>query len=130
MALSLKRSGHRHRPEALPPAEKLTKALRDFQEILTEEQRKELREINTVPDASDVLVFTARLDAKQPGSGHSVGTRLHGVLASVRDFSAAIDTFVSAKPELAALIWGSVKVTIQVCCSGRGQGTLFRCGGL
>ncbi|KAH6624164.1 hypothetical protein B0J18DRAFT_409652 [Chaetomium sp. MPI-SDFR-AT-0129] len=112
MALALKLSGLPG-PAAIAPAEKLTKALRDFQGILTEEQRKELREIKSVPDASDVLVFTARLDAKQTGGGRSVAARLHGVLASVRDFSAVIDTFVSAKPELAALVLGSVKVTIQ-----------------
>jgi hypothetical protein len=39
---------------------------------------------------------------------------LHSVLQSVREFSAVIDTFVSSHPEIAALVWGGLKLTIQV----------------
>jgi hypothetical protein len=67
-----------------------------------------------------VLVLTAQLDRSQDRRGRSIGTRLHSVLQCVRDFSAIIDTFVSSNPTIAALVWGSVKLTIQVTtlCGG------------
>ncbi|KAL2172249.1 hypothetical protein VTG60DRAFT_6627 [Thermothelomyces hinnuleus] len=98
----------------LSPATQLNEAVEDFQRVLTEEQRKTLKEIKSNPDADAVLIFTARLDASQHRKGRSIATRLHPVLQSVRDFSAVIDTFVSSNPEIAALIWGSVKLTIQI----------------
>ncbi len=98
----------------LSPAKQLNEAVDDFQRILTEEQRTALKDIKSVPDADAVLVFTAQLDSSPHRRGRSIATRLHSVLQSVREFSAVIDTFVSSNPEIAALIWGSVKVTIQV----------------
>ncbi|KAL2163779.1 hypothetical protein VTH06DRAFT_5838 [Thermothelomyces fergusii] len=47
-----------------PPETALKKALDDFENILTEEQRKALQEIKSIPDADAVLVFTAQLDAR------------------------------------------------------------------
>lgn len=112
----------------LLPEKQLNEAVVDFQGALTEEQRSALRQIKDIPDADAVLVFTAQLDSNQrQRRGRSIGTRLHSVLQSVREFSAVIDTFVSSNPEIAALIWGSVKLTIQVrcpriCCSNAQRG--------
>jgi hypothetical protein len=36
------------------------------------------------------------------------------MLQSIRDYSAIIDTFVSSNPVIAALVWGSVKLTMLV----------------
>lgn len=102
----------------LSPAEQLNEAVDDFQKILTEDQRTSLKNIKSIPDADAVLVFTAQLDSSQQRRGRSIATRLHSVLQSVREFSAVIDTFVSSKPEIAALVWGSVKLTVQVRCAG------------
>ena len=99
---------------ALSPAKQLTEAVDDFQRILTEDQRTALKKIKSIPDADAVLVFTAELDASQQHRRRSIATRLHSVLESVQQFSAVIDTFVSSNPEIAALVWGSVKLTIQV----------------
>jgi hypothetical protein len=99
----------------LSPAKQLDEAVDEFQSILTEDQRAALKNIKSIPDADSVLVFTAQLDSSPHRRGRSIATRLHSVLESVREFSAVIDTFVSSKPEIAALIWGSVKLTIQVC---------------
>ncbi len=44
-----------------------------------------------------------------------VSSRLFGILQSVQDFSTIADTFVSSHPEIAALVWGTVKFTILVC---------------
>ncbi|KAK1750001.1 ankyrin repeat-containing domain protein, partial [Echria macrotheca] len=97
------------------PERQLNQAVDEFQSILTENQRTALKKIKSVPDADAVLVFTAELDySSRPRKGRSIATRLHSVLQSVREFSAVIDTFVSSNPEIAALIWGSVKLTIQL----------------
>ena len=98
----------------LLPAKQLNEAVDDFQSILTDDQRTALKKIKSIPDADAVLVFTAQLDSSQNRRGRSIATRLHSVLQSVREFSAVIDTFVSSHPEIAALVWGSVKLTIQV----------------
>ena len=113
MALALASQSSR---EALSPAKQLTEAVDDFQRILTEDQRTALKKIKSIPDADAVLVFTAELDASQQHRRRSIATRLHSVLESVQQFSAVIDTFVSSNPEIAALVWGSVKLTIQVRC--------------
>lgn len=90
-------------------------AIGEFQSFLTNEQRDELGRINAVPDADTILVFTAELDAaNRKRKGRSVATRLHQLLLSVRDFCSVINTFVSSHPEIAALIWGSVRLTMQV----------------
>lgn len=88
-------------------------ALQEFNSILTDEQRNELHRAGPVPDADSVLVFTAQLDDINR-KGRSVATRLHTVLLSVQSFCSVVDTFVSSHPEIAALVWGSVKVTMQV----------------
>ena len=111
MALALASQSSRR---ALSPAKQLAEAVDDFQTILTEDQRTALKKIKSIPDADAVLVFTAELDASQQHRRRSIATRLHSVLASVQQFSAVIDTFVSSNPEIAALVWGSVKLTIQV----------------
>jgi hypothetical protein len=97
------------------PAKYLEDAVDDFQSILTDDQRTRLQKIKTIPDADAVLMFTAQLDySSRSRKGRSIATRLHSVLQSVREFSAIIDTFVSSHPEIAALVWGSVRLTMEV----------------
>ncbi|KAI3326133.1 ankyrin repeat-containing domain protein [Xylariaceae sp. AK1471] len=97
------------------PVEELQLALSNFCAILTDEQRRDLSEIRTVPDADSILVFTAQLDfANRSRRGRSVGSRVIKLLHSTRDFCGVIDTFVSSNPGVAALVWGSVKLTMQI----------------
>ncbi|KAH7010053.1 hypothetical protein EDB80DRAFT_714408 [Ilyonectria destructans] len=97
------------------PGQTLQDAINDFQGILTVDQRRELQGVKTVPDADAVLVFTAQLDAKTSNRrGPSLASRVYSVLQSVRDFSAIVDTYVSSHPEIAALVWGSVRLTMLV----------------
>lgn len=124
LALASQSSGVPLSPQA---AKQLNEAVDDFQRILTDDQRTALKNIKSIPDADAVLVFTAQLDSTQQRRGRSIATRLHSVLESVREFSAVIDTFVSSNPEIAALIWGSVKLTIQVRCL---RNPLPKCGPL
>ena len=93
----------------------LNDALQSFQGVLTVDQRRQLGEIQSVPDADAVLIFTAELDAQNAKrKGRSVATRLYTFLQCARDFSAVVDTFVQSNPEIAALVWGSVKLTMLV----------------
>ncbi|KAI0548370.1 hypothetical protein F4679DRAFT_574172 [Xylaria curta] len=93
----------------------LQDALNDFRSVLDEEQRHELAKLKPVPDADAILVFTAQLDAIDCNRrGRSFASRLHTILLSVRSFCSIVDTFVSSHPEIAALVWGSVKLTMLV----------------
>jgi len=97
------------------PAKPLEDAILAFQGILSDDQRRELHHNKNVPDVDAVLVFTAELDARNRGrKGRSIASNLYSVLQSVRDFSAIVDTFVASHPEVAALVWGCVKLTMLV----------------
>ncbi|GAW26453.1 hypothetical protein SAMD00023353_3200910 [Rosellinia necatrix] len=97
------------------PRSPLEDAIADFQLVLDHDQRTKLSGLNTVPDADSILVFTAQLDlANRNRRGKSIGSRLYTVLSSVRDFCTVVDVFVSSHPEVAALVWGSVKLTMQI----------------
>lgn len=90
--------------------------MREFQANLTPTQTAELLEQSRSNlDATAILAFTAQID-KVNASRRSrcVSSRLFGILQSVQEFSGIADTFVSAHPEIAALVLGSLKVTILV----------------
>ncbi|KAK2017339.1 hypothetical protein LZ32DRAFT_23759 [Colletotrichum eremochloae] len=98
-----------------PPSKELEDAINNFKEILSDDQRAELQKLSAIPGADAVLVFTAQLDRSSTSRKcPNKGTRLMTVLEFVRESTAVIDTFVSSHPEIAALVWGSVKLTMQV----------------
>jgi hypothetical protein len=98
-----------------PVTKSLETALSEFGSVLTDDERKQLQQIKGVPDASAALVFTARLDASNATRrGKSIGTRAYSMLQSIQQFSAVVDTFVSSHPDIAALVWGSIKLTVLV----------------
>ena len=93
----------------------LEMALSEFGSVLTDDERKQLQQIKCVPDASAALVFTAKLDSSNSSRrGKSIGARAYSMLQSIQQFSAIVDTFISAHPDIAALVWGSVKLTVLV----------------
>lgn len=93
----------------------LQDAVDEFRGVLDHDQRRELDTLNPVPDADAILVFTARLDSPDRNRrGRSFASRLHTILLAVRNFCSIADTFVSSHPEVAALVWGSVKLTMDV----------------
>lgn len=97
------------------PEDSLKAALQEFQCILSKEQQTELHKIKAVPDGDAVTVFTATLDdVSRSRRGRSIATRLHTVLQSAREFCTIVDTFVSSNPEIAALVWGSIKLAMKV----------------
>lgn len=97
------------------PRKSLEDAIDDFQTILTDDQRRKLRSIGAMRDAETVMIFAAHLDQEnQLKKGRGIATRLHSVLQSVQTFSTVVDAFVSSRPEIAALVWGSIKLAMLV----------------
>ncbi|CEI70721.1 hypothetical protein FVEN_g795 [Fusarium venenatum] len=94
----------------------LETAVAQFQARLQDDERIRLQSLKTTPhDIQGVIVFTAELDRSDPTRrGKSVATRLSSFLQTIQQFFPAIDAFVSSNPELAALIWGSVRLTFLI----------------
>lgn len=100
---------------AADPQAALRPSIEDFQRILTDEQRHKLSQIGATNDADNFIVFTAELEAENQASGRpGVARRFDAVLQCVPAFSSVVETFVSSHPEIAALVWGSVKMTMLV----------------
>ncbi|KAF4851873.1 hypothetical protein CGCSCA4_v003157 [Colletotrichum siamense] len=95
---------------------RLENALKAFRDVLTDEERERLRDEMAVSrDAGQVIAFTAGLDLVDPHRrGKSIATRLHSILQTVLQFSQVVDTYVSSHPEIAALVWGSVRLAFTV----------------
>ncbi|RBA12849.1 hypothetical protein FPRO05_14071 [Fusarium proliferatum] len=97
------------------PQESLEHAIRDFQAILTDDQRRKLSNIGAIQDPDTVRIFTAQLDREsQLKKGRGIAGRLSSILQSVQRFSTVVDTFVSSRPDIAALVWGSLKLAMLV----------------
>ncbi|KAK8074019.1 hypothetical protein PG994_004918 [Apiospora phragmitis] len=105
----------------------LEDAVASFQTVLNDAQLNKLRDIkyeHKIPDADAALVLTAELDSiNRQRRGTSTSTRLHKFLSAIGDFCNVMtdekpyniaDTYVSSHPEIAALVWGSVKLTMMV----------------
>jgi hypothetical protein len=98
-------------------------ALSEFGSILKDDERKQLQQIKSVPDASAAIIFTAQLDAANSARrGKSIGARAYSMLRSVQQFSGIVDTFISSHPDIAALVWGSIKLTVLVSHYPHSQG--------
>ncbi|TQN69704.1 hypothetical protein CSHISOI_05772, partial [Colletotrichum shisoi] len=94
----------------------LKHALAVFQATLTDGERAKLQSLKgTSRDADSVITFTADLDRANPArKGRSIATRLFLLLQIVQQFNQIVDTHVSSHPEIAALVWGSVKLAFTV----------------
>jgi len=100
-----------------PPShsDALSAAVKQFQDSLTPTQASELSKQSSKPDATSILTFTAEIDKiNADRRSRCVSSRLFGILQSVKEFSDVADTFVSSHPEIAALVWGSLKLTLLV----------------
>ncbi|KAJ4253487.1 hypothetical protein NW757_005439 [Fusarium falciforme] len=88
-----------------------------FQAILTDDDRKNLQQLKTEPhDAQSIIMFTASLDRFDPKRrGKSVASRLASFLQTIEQFTPIVNTYIQSNPEIAALVWGSVRLTFQAC---------------
>nr|XP_036581868.1 nacht domain protein [Colletotrichum truncatum]KAF6790425.1 nacht domain protein [Colletotrichum truncatum] len=96
--------------------EVLEQALATFQAALTDDERTKLQQTKGSPcDAGSIIQFTHALDSQDPARrGKSMATNLYSLFQSVQQFYQIVDTYVSSHPEIAALVWGSVKLTFMV----------------
>ncbi|THX33193.1 hypothetical protein D6D12_01670 [Aureobasidium pullulans] len=107
----------RSRPTASPTSvatDSLNEALQSFQETLDPEQRAKLQAIKAVPDAHAVAELTHQLDQENARrKSRCVAARISPLLESLQQFSGIVETFVSSNPQIAASIWGSIKLVLQ-----------------
>ena len=98
----------------LKPEIKLTQALHDYEKILSDEDRSQLHS-QGLPDATAAINLATLID-RQCSSRRSrcMGSRLITFLESIQQFSQVVDVFVSSHPEVAALVWGGVKLALLV----------------
>lgn len=93
----------------------LVAAIDGFQAGLTSEQNARLLAQSQKPDATSIITFMTQIDNENATRRErGVSSRLFRILESVHGFSGIVDTFVSSHPNIAALVWGSVKFVIYV----------------
>lgn len=86
----------------------------DFHRILTPEQFSALP--NTPPNAESIVKLTSEID--KSGKNRTLrrcGAFFEPLLESIQLYRDVADTLVSSNPQIAALVWGSVKIVIIVC---------------
>ena len=99
---------------SLKPEIKLEQALRDYETILSDEDRNQLHSQGR-PDATAAIKFTTLIDRECSNRRRQcMGPRLITFLESIQQFSQVVDTFVSSNPTVAALVWGGVKLALLV----------------
>ena len=98
----------------LKPEIKLTQALDDYKTILSDEEKIRLR-TERMPDIGAALNLTTLIDREcNSRRRQCMGPRLITFLESIQQFVMVVDTFVSSHPEIAALVWGGVKLALLV----------------
>jgi hypothetical protein len=98
----------------LKPETQLAEALRDYETILSDEDKNELHR-HGLPDAMSAINLTTLIDRKcSSDRSQCLGPRLITFLESIQQFSQVVDTLVSSHPEFAALVWGGVKLALLV----------------
>ena len=99
----------------LRPEIKLSQALKDYEAVLTEDQRKSLHDVSP-PEYCDVMALTFEINRQNENRKSRVrGARLTTFLNSVKDFTAVVDTIVSSTGNpIAGAVWGAVKMAMQV----------------
>jgi ankyrin repeat domain-containing protein 50 len=106
----------------LKPAIRLAQTISEFQAVLSDDQKAELRMIRAgqPPSVSDVMKVTASIDRENSRrtSRRCVGPRLINILGSVQQFSTVVDVIIGGSQNLlASAIWGTLKMTLQLTCS-------------
>jgi NACHT domain. len=95
------------------PTQSLNAALKNFENTLTEEQKREFQKSTTAPDIASVIEFVAEIDARNSSTTRRcVAPRLCTFLEATQQFTGVVDTFISSNPIVAALVWGGIKTAI------------------
>ncbi|KAH7227560.1 hypothetical protein BKA60DRAFT_123301 [Fusarium oxysporum] len=95
------------------PVRELERTVAGFQAILTDEDRKKLQQLKaTSHDSQSIITFTAELDLLDKSRrGKSVASRLASFLQTIEQFTPIVDTYIQSNPDIAGIIWGSIKLT-------------------
>lgn len=93
----------------------LEAALDEFHQNLSSEQKIEFESTaNQVPSAEAAVLLTDEINKKSSTrKSHVLAGRMRVVLEAVQQYSAIGDTVSSVNP-IAALVWSSVKIVVQV----------------
>lgn len=94
---------------------KLKIALSEFQQNLSPDLKTQYNlAISVTPTPGDVLLLTDEINKKHSSRKSRVlSDRLRIVLECVQQWNTIVDTFVQAN-QIAALVWGSVKLVVKV----------------
>lgn len=88
------------------------KSVRNFKADLKDD--KLYNEILQTTTIDQVYDLTDKLQEEQAKNGHLRHlSKIEPFLESLRSYTGVIDTFVQAKPDILALIWGPIKLLIQ-----------------
>jgi hypothetical protein len=100
-------------------------ALGEFQQVLTPEQTAQLNSYsNHAPTAADVVRLTDQVTQSNANRKSRVfASRLQGLLGSIQQYCNIIDTCAGPN-QIAALVWGSIKLVILVCTPYRSYSIL------
>ncbi|RBR11157.1 hypothetical protein FVER53590_01723 [Fusarium verticillioides] len=104
---------HAGQDASAAPVRELERTIAGFQAILTDEDRIKLQQLKTTShDSQSIITFTAELDLLDKNRrGKSVASRLASFLQTIEQFTPIVDTYIQSNPDIAALIWGSIKLT-------------------
>jgi len=88
------------------------KSMREFKASLRDDRLyKEILETTTIDQVYDI---TDKLQEEQAKNGHMRHlSQIGPFLERLQGYASAIDTFVQAKPDILALIWGPIKLLLQ-----------------
>lgn len=99
---------------SVKPEIALAQALKDYETILSDEEKNHFH-TQAVPNATAAINLTTLIDREcNSRRRQCMGPRLITFLESIQQFSTILDTFVSSHPEMAALLWGGVKVALVI----------------
>jgi len=91
-------------------------ALSAFQQILTPDQTAQLRAFSSpAPTPDDVVRLTQQItEANASRKSRLFASRLQGFLSSIQQYCKIIDTCAGPN-QIAALVWGGIKLVLLVC---------------
>jgi hypothetical protein len=93
-------------------------ALDEFHQILTPDQSSQLKSYSShAPTTDDIVWLTDQLiKSNSSRKSHLVASQLQGLLGHVQQYCNIIDTCTGPN-QIAALVWGSMKLALLVCSS-------------
>lgn len=95
------------------PTAGLQAALTEFENALSDDQRRIFEASSSKPDVESATLLVANIAAGHQGTqGRHLWKRLSTFLQATQQFTSIVDTFISSNPTIAALVWGTVKTTL------------------